>query len=207
LVGGVGLFATAVATGGLAVPIAAAVTTVALTRKANTHAPATPASHPASPSEPDEVFPPPGFSEPEAAFEEPAAPPAARSGTEDSNATNTCKPVNDADAKIQTGNETLQGIITTMKDRILKHEKISIRVQTMKNDLNRLRALEASLLTPTTPDGIAQHALATAAINTCSSNMTSMENAVKELVATIEDLKAQIDSYSEDALYELTSTA
>jgi hypothetical protein len=207
VVGGVGLFATAVATGGLALPIAAAVTTVALARQAKPHAPATPASLPASPSEPAEVFPTPGFSEPEAALADPAAPPAARSGTDDSNATNTCKPVTDADAQIKAGNETLQGIIQGMQVRITQHEEISLRVQNMQSELARLKAAAKSMPKPTTPEGIAQHDLATAAINTCSSNMVGMENAVTELVATIEELKKQIESYSEDDLYDLTKPA
>jgi hypothetical protein len=79
-----------------------------------------------------------------------------------------------------------------MQKRIATHKEISERVRAMKEELERLREAANNLPQPTTPDGIAQKALATAAIESCTANMSGMESAVDELVSTIRRLKQQI---------------
>ena len=74
-------------------------------------------------------------------------------------------------SKIAQGNESLYEIIGDMKKRIATHKEISERVRAMKEELERLREAANNLPQPTTPDGIAQKALATAAIESCTANL------------------------------------
>jgi hypothetical protein len=108
-------------------------------------------------------------------------------------ATNECtKKAGSVASKIAQGNESLYEIIGDMQKRIATHKEISERVRAMKEELERLREAANNLPQPTTPDGIAQKALATAAIESCTANMSGMESAVDELVSTIRRLKQQI---------------
>jgi hypothetical protein len=108
-------------------------------------------------------------------------------------------------SKISQGNEALYDIIGDMQKRIATHKEISERVRAMKAELERLRELEQNMPKPTTPEGIAQKALATAAIESCSANMGGMESAVDELVSTIKRLKQQIIEIG-DTDYDITRT-
>lgn len=108
-------------------------------------------------------------------------------------------------SKISQGNEALYDIIGDMQKRIATHKEISERVRAMKAELERLRELEKNMPQPTTPEGIAQKALATEAIESCSANMSGMESAVDELVSTIRRLKQQIMEIG-DTDYDITET-
>jgi hypothetical protein len=108
-------------------------------------------------------------------------------------------------SKISQGNEALYDIIGDMQKRIATHKEISERVRAMKAELERLRELEQNMPQPTTPEGIAQKALATEAIESCSANMSGMESAVDELVSTIRRLKQQIMEIG-DTDYDITET-
>jgi CII-binding regulator of phage lambda lysogenization HflD len=103
------------------------------------------------------------------------------------------------------GNETLNKIIGDMQQRITTHKEISERVRAMKEELERLREAANNIPQPATADGIAQRTLAMAAIESCTANMSGMESAVDELVATIELLKQQISEFGETD-YNITDT-
>ena len=92
-----------------------------------------------------------------------------------------------------------------MQTRIKTHEQINERVRAMKAELESLRKMEQNMPQPRTAEGIAQQALAMEAIESCSANMSGMENAVDELVNTIAQLKKQISDI-ENSDYNITKT-
>jgi hypothetical protein len=190
VVGGVGLFATAVATGGLALPIAAAVTTVALARQAKPHAPATPASPPASPSEPDEVF----------------TPPTAPVVTPATDTPYTCSD-KAASAKGTIDEQTI--VVSELAGKVRlelnKHKIIKTKIESMKHDLDILRKERDNFPPPRNDDERSLRSIADKAIESCSLGMDGMETAVEALVATIEKLKEQINEFDTPD-YDITST-
>lgn len=93
-----------------------------------------------------------------------------------------------------------------MKKRIATHQEISTRVSAMKDELERLREAAKNMPQQDTPEGMAQKALVTEAIESCSANVDGMQSAVNQLLLTIEQLKQQISQIGDIDEYNLTLT-